>query len=85
MNRAEEQRSHQPKCGMCTSCAKWQQDCSGLAFETMPVILTTPSGVKIVRCTEHVRSNALGKPTPHRGEASPGAEGSAAADPEKGD
>lgn len=53
-----ESRSHQPKGGMCTCCAKWRDDCSGLPFETMPVIFSTPSGVKVVRCTEHVRSNA---------------------------
>ena len=53
-----ENRSHQPKGGMCTTCAKWQQDCRNLPFEKMPVIVTTPSGVKVVRCTEHVRSNA---------------------------
>ena len=47
-----ENRSHQPKGGMCS------EDCSGLPFETMPVIVEAPSGVKIVRCTEQVRSNA---------------------------
>jgi len=31
-----ENRSHQPKGGMCTNCAKWREDCSGLPFETMP-------------------------------------------------
>lgn len=58
MNRPTENRTHQPKGGMCTTCAKRQQDCSLLPFETMPVILTTPSGVHVVRCTEHARSNA---------------------------
>lgn len=58
MNMTEENRTHQPKGGMCTSCAKSREDCSGLPFETMPVILETPSGVKVVRCTEHARSNA---------------------------
>lgn len=50
-----ENRSHQPKGGMCMSCAKWREDCSGLPFATMPVMSTTTSGVKVVRCTEHVR------------------------------
>jgi len=63
-----ENRSHQPKGGMCTNCAKWREDCSGLPFETMPVIVEAPSGVKIVRCTEHVRSNAaLTGATPNGG------------------
>lgn len=52
------QRSHQPKGRMCASCVKQKENCSGLRFEAMPVILIMPGGVKVVRCTEYARLNA---------------------------
>ncbi len=48
---------HQPKGGMCLSCARWSANCSELPFSTMPVIETTWVGVRVVRCTAHVRAN----------------------------
>ena len=59
------QRTHQPKGGMCATCEKCREDCSGLPFETMPVITETVLGVKIVRCAEHVRDN-FSKPDLHK-------------------
>lgn len=47
-------RSHQPKGGMCATCAYRAGDCSNLAFEQMPVILVL-DGLSIVRCTQHHR------------------------------
>lgn len=49
-----ERRTHQPKGSMCYSCAKSSADCSGLSFESMPVISRASDGVLIVRCTERV-------------------------------
>lgn len=54
-----ERISHQPKGGMCKTCKKWRDDCSGLPFTTMPVIKVFSDDVKVVRCTEHVRSYDL--------------------------
>jgi hypothetical protein len=51
-------KTHQPKGGMCRSCVKVEADCSGLPFETMPVIDKTTledKPVVIVRCTEFKR------------------------------
>lgn len=50
-------RRYQPKGGMCMTCARRHDDCHGLGFENMPVI-RTEDGINIVRCTQHVRSNA---------------------------
>jgi len=46
--------THQPKGGMCTSCAKKYLDCSHLNFAEMPVIDKTLT-VIIVRCTSYER------------------------------
>lgn len=48
---------YQPKGGMCMSCAQWRANCRELPFSTMPVIETTRAGVRVVRCTAHVRAN----------------------------
>lgn len=37
------------------ACAKRQHDCSGLPFETMPVLHTYDDGVKVVKCTSYER------------------------------
>ncbi len=51
-------RSHQPKGGMCASCAWARRNCESLEFESMPVIGKDDStGAKIVRCTEHLSGN----------------------------
>jgi len=49
--------THQPKGGMCCTCANRDKDCSDLAFKTMPSISRKPQadGVVIVRCTEFVK------------------------------
>lgn len=49
--------AHQPKGGMCRTCTSVAADCSGLPFDTMPVIERTPEAV-IVRCTQHKRREA---------------------------
>lgn len=54
-------KSHQPKGSMCTSCTKIKADCSSLPFDRMPVIVKSPSGVTVVKCTEFVRSGLVGK------------------------
>ncbi len=41
-----------PKGGMCRDCKKANQDCSGLDFESMPIIAIDLEEI-IVRCTEH--------------------------------
>jgi hypothetical protein len=43
-----------PKGGMCMGCANWLRDCSGLKFNTMPVIAKDPKlGVVVVKCLEY--------------------------------
>ena len=41
-----------PKGGMCLTCKKQNDDCSGLDFDSMPVISIGLDEI-IVRCTEH--------------------------------
>ena len=41
---------------MCVTCTKSSKDCSELRFENMPII-AMDGNTRIVRCTEHVRSN----------------------------
>lgn len=57
--------THQPKGGMCMTCAHLHSDCSGLKFHQMPVVKTYPDGTKAVRCTFHSRTaprtNRLGR------------------------
>lgn len=43
-----------PKGGMCRTCKKINEDCSGLNFESMPIIAIDLEEI-IVRCTEHER------------------------------
>jgi hypothetical protein len=57
MSNKQERRSHQPKGGMCASCADRVKDCSKLPFEEMPVIRTVGEGVRIVACTEYRRGD----------------------------
>lgn len=50
----EQLRTHQPKGGMCGTCAWQQRNCEALLFEAMPVIgVDTATWANIVRCTEH--------------------------------
>jgi hypothetical protein len=51
---------HQPKGGMCVTCADSLRDCSGLLFSEMKPIKTYSDGVIAVRCTSHVRAKAAG-------------------------
>ena len=47
-------RTHQPKGGMCRTCAKAADNCAPLPFESMPVIdLDKATGARIVRCSLH--------------------------------
>jgi hypothetical protein len=47
---------YQPKGGMCASCAKAHDDCSGFDFSAMKVIDFCSGGkIKIVRCNHFVR------------------------------
>jgi len=46
--------SHQPKGGMCTSCKKSHDDCSGLDFKSMPILSRDEHEI-IVRCTDFQR------------------------------
>lgn len=57
-----ERERYQPKGGMCCTCTKRLDRCNALPFDDMPVIGTTAEGQAIVRCTEHVRSNAAANP-----------------------
>lgn len=47
-------RDFQPKGGMCAKCEKRHDDCSGLDFESMPIISIDLETI-IVRCTEFKR------------------------------
>ena len=48
--------THAPKGSMCMACIKQRNDCSGLDFKAMPVLMRLPGelgGARvIVRCTE---------------------------------
>lgn len=52
-----DQPGYQPKGGLCASCTKSVRghECHKLPFHSMPVITTTDTGVKLVKCTEHDR------------------------------
>lgn len=45
----------QPKGGMCATCVRKHEDCSGLPFKDMPVLFRTPWG-NTVKCIEYQRS-----------------------------
>lgn len=47
-------RDFQPKGGMCAVCEKRYEDCSGLDFESMPIISIEFETI-IVRCTAFKR------------------------------
>lgn len=42
----------QPKGGMCATCVRKHEDCSGLPFKDMPVLFRTPWG-NTVKCIEY--------------------------------
>jgi len=44
----------QPKGSMCAGCTKRDENCSGLDFESMPIISIELAEI-IVRCTEYQR------------------------------
>ena len=46
------------------TCEKCADDCSQLHFKKMPIIGTMAIGSVIIKCTEHVRSNAALRFTP---------------------
>jgi len=46
--------THQPKGGMCLSCANLHADCSELPFSGMPIV-GEHEGVKIVACTHRIK------------------------------
>lgn len=48
-------RTHQPRGGMCQTCRRRHEDCSGLPFASMPVARTDKDGTKRVICTEYGR------------------------------
>jgi len=49
-----EAMTHQPKGGMCATCAHARRNCSHLPFSTMPP-LSRDGQTVIVRCTEFQR------------------------------
>lgn len=53
-----DQKTYQPKGGMCASCAHLLRNCTHLKFDGMPVIGINPTtGARIVICTEHERKS----------------------------
>jgi hypothetical protein len=42
---------HRPSGMMCAACAKKHEDCSSLAFKTMPTMKQDRDGTIVVRCT----------------------------------
>ena len=44
---------YHPSGNMCMSCTKLGDNCSGLKFNEMKIVLETYEGNKVVKCNEH--------------------------------
>jgi len=45
-----------PSGDMCMSCTKLHDNCSGLKFNEMRIVLDTYEGHKVVKCSEHLHN-----------------------------
>lgn len=56
MSNKNERLKFQPKGGMCFTCARSAEDCSGMKFDEMPIISTTTDGICVVKCLNYERA-----------------------------